>query len=77
MSYKEPKITLANIGGHEVLKEWLNRQIKIINNKDFIVDEAIEREAHGGLKKAISILTAKRYTEDDKIVLTERNFEEI
>ena len=27
------------------------------------------------LKKAISILTAKRYTEDDKIVLTERNFE--
>ena len=42
-----------------------------------IVDEAIEREAHGGLKKAISILTAKRYTEDDKIVLTERNFEEI
>ena len=42
-----------------------------------IVEEAIEREAHGGLKKAISILTAKRYTEDDKIVLTERNFEEI
>ena len=40
-----------------------------------IVDEAIDREAHGGLKKAISILTAKRYTEDDKIVLTERNFE--
>lgn len=34
LSYKEPKITLANIGGHEVLKEWLNRQIKIINNKD-------------------------------------------
>ena len=41
-----------------------------------IVDEAIDKEAHGGLKKAISILTAKRYTEDDKIVLTERNFEE-
>lgn len=40
-----------------------------------IVDEAIDKEAHGGLKKAISILTAKRYTEDDKIVLTERNFE--
>lgn len=39
-----------------------------------IVDEAIDREAHGGLKKAISILTAKRYTEDDKIVLTERTF---
>lgn len=40
-----------------------------------IVDEAIEREAHGGLKKAISILTAKRYTDDDKIVLTEKDFE--
>lgn len=40
-----------------------------------IIDEAIDKEAHGGLKKAISILTAKRYTEDDKIVLTERNFE--
>lgn len=41
-----------------------------------IVDEAIDREAHGGLKKAISILTAKRYTEDDKIVLTENYFEQ-
>ena len=40
-----------------------------------IVDEAIDREAHGGLKKAISILTAKRYTEDDRIVLTESNFD--
>lgn len=34
LSYKEPKITLDNIGGHEALKEWLNRQIKIINNKE-------------------------------------------
>ena len=41
-----------------------------------IVDEAIDRDAHGGLKKAISILTAKRYTEDDKIVLTENYFEQ-
>lgn len=40
-----------------------------------IVDEAIHREAHGGLKKAISILTAKRYTDDDRIVLTEKDFE--
>ena len=39
-----------------------------------IVDEAIRREAHGGIKKAISILTAKRYTDDDRIVLTERTF---
>ena len=34
-----------------------------------IIDEAIDREAHSGLKKAISILTAKRYTDDDRIVL--------
>lgn len=40
-----------------------------------IVDEAIDREAHGGLKKAISILTAARYTDDDCIVLRENNFE--
>ena len=40
-----------------------------------IVDEAIKDEAKIGLRKYFSILTAKRYTEDDKIVLTERNFE--
>ena len=40
-----------------------------------IVDEAIDREAHGGLKKAISILTASRYTDDDRIVLKEKDFE--
>lgn len=39
-----------------------------------IVDEAIEREEHGGLKKAFGILTAKRYTSDDKIILRERDF---
>jgi hypothetical protein len=39
-----------------------------------IVDEAIYREAHGGLKKAISILTAARYTDDDCIVLREKDF---
>ena len=40
-----------------------------------IVDEAIRREARGGLKKYFSILTAKRYTDDDRIVLTEKDFE--
>lgn len=40
-----------------------------------IVDEAIDREAHGGIKKAISILTASRYTDDDRIVLKEKDFE--
>ena len=39
-----------------------------------IVDKAIDREAHGGLKKAISILTASRYTDDDCIVLREKDF---
>ena len=40
------------------------------------IDEAIDREAHSGLKKAISILTAKRYTDDDRIVLREDHFKE-
>lgn len=40
-----------------------------------IIDDAIDREAHGGLRKAFNILTAKRYTDDDKIVLTEKDFE--
>lgn len=39
-----------------------------------IVDEAIDREAHGGIKKAISILTAARYTDDDCIILREKDF---
>lgn len=39
-----------------------------------IVDEAIEREAHGGMKKYFSILTASRYTDDDRIVLREKDF---
>ena len=52
----------------------LNQATTLVEVKD-IVDEAIEREAHGGLRKALSILTAKRYTEDDRIVLTEKDFE--
>ena len=40
-----------------------------------IVDEAIEKEAHGGMKKYFSILTASRYTDDDRIVLREKDFE--
>ena len=41
-----------------------------------MIDEAIDREAHSGLKKAISILTARRYTDDDRIVLKEDHFRE-
>lgn len=40
-----------------------------------IVDEAIDREARGGLHKFFSILTAKRYSEDDRIILQEKDFE--
>ena len=40
-----------------------------------IVDEAIQKEAHGGIKKAISILTAKRYSENDRIILREKDFQ--
>lgn len=40
-----------------------------------IIDDAIYSEAHGGLRKFFSILTAKRYTDDEKIVLTEKDFE--
>ena len=39
-----------------------------------IVDNAIAKEAKFGMRKYISILTAKRYTNDDRIVLTEKNF---
>ena len=39
-----------------------------------IVDEAIAREARGGLKKYFTILTASRYTDDDRIVLREKHF---
>ena len=54
--------------------EKLDQATTITEVKE-IVDEAIKDEAKIGLRKYFSILTAKRYTEDDKIVLTERNFE--
>ena len=40
-----------------------------------IIDDAIDREAHSGLRKFFNILTANRYTDDEKIVLTEKDFE--
>ena len=54
--------------------ERLDQATTLVEVKE-IIDEAIEREANGGLRKAFNILTAKRYTDDDKIVLTERDFE--
>lgn len=41
-----------------------------------IVDEAIEKAEKKSIKKAFSILTSKRYTEDDYIILREKDFEE-
>ena len=41
-----------------------------------IVDEAIERAQHGGIKKAFSFFASKRYTEDDKVILHEKDFED-
>lgn len=40
-----------------------------------IIDEAIQKEASSGIRKAFNILTAKRYTDDERIVLTEKDFE--
>ena len=54
--------------------ERLDQATTLVEVKD-IIDEAIEREANGGIRKAFNILTAKRYTDDDKIVLTEKDFQ--
>ena len=54
--------------------EKFDQETTLTEVKD-IIDEAIEREARGGIRKAFNILTAKRYTDDDKIVLTEKDFE--
>jgi hypothetical protein len=54
--------------------ERLDQATTLTEIKD-IVDEAIKREANGGIKKAFSILTASRYTDDDRIVLREKDFE--
>ena len=54
--------------------EKFDQATTLVEVKD-IIDEAIEREARGGIRKAFNILTAKRYTDDDKIVLTEKDFE--
>ena len=54
--------------------EKLDQATTLIEVKE-IIDEAIDREAHSGVRKFFNILTAKRYTDDDKIVLTEKDFE--
>lgn len=52
----------------------IDQATTLVEIKD-IIDDAIECEARGGIRKAFNILTAKRYTDDDKIVLTEKDFE--
>ena len=52
----------------------LDQDTTLTEVKD-IIDEAIEKEARAGVKKFFRILTASRYTDDDCIVLTEKDFE--
>lgn len=40
-----------------------------------IIDEAIEKAERKSLKKAISIITSRRYTENDYVILREKDFE--
>ena len=54
--------------------EKLDQATKLVEVKE-IIDAAIEREAHSGMRKFLGILTANRYTDDEKIVLTEKDFE--
>ena len=51
----------------------LDQATRLEEIKD-IVDEAIGREARSGLRKFFGILTANRYTDDEQIVLTEKDF---
>ncbi len=41
-----------------------------------IIDKAIERAEKKSLKKAFSIITSRRYNEDDYVILREKDFEE-
>lgn len=41
-----------------------------------IVDEAIENADKKSIKKALSIITSRRYTNDDYVILREKDFEE-
>ncbi len=54
--------------------ERLDQETTLTQIKE-IVDEAIVREAHSGLRRFFGNLTAKRFTADDRIVLQEKDFE--
>ncbi len=73
LGYKIDEMAILALHNRISNIERIDQATTLTEVKD-IIDEAIEREAHSGLKKAISILTAKRYTDDDRIVLTEDHF---
>ena len=52
----------------------LNQATKLEEIKD-IIDEAIAREGRFSLRKFFRILTASRYTDDEQIVITEKDLE--
>ena len=75
LGYKIDEMAILALHNRISNIERIDQATTLTEVKD-IIDEAIEREAHSGLKKAISILTARRYTDDDRIVLKEDHFRE-
>lgn len=75
LGYKIDEMAILALHNRISNIERIDQATTLTEVKD-IIDEAIDREAHSGLKKAISILTAKRYTDDDRIVLKEDHFRE-
>ena len=74
LGYKIDEMAILALHNRISNIERIDQATTLTEVKD-IIDEAIDREAHSGLKKAISILTARRYTDDDRIVLKEDHFQ--
>lgn len=54
--------------------EHADRETTLTEVKE-IVDKAVAHSEKGGLKKAFSIITSRRYAEDDYIILREKDFD--
>ena len=54
--------------------EHADRETTLAEVKE-IVDKAVAHSEKGGLKKAFSIITSRRYDEDDYIILREKDFD--
>ena len=54
--------------------EQADRETTLTEVKE-IVDKAVAHSEKGGLKKAFSIITSRRYDEDDYIILREKDFD--